>query len=101
MSARECKEDWFPTGAGVEERGGIEFRPVPTTEVVFAIFLTLYVALRDVTLLPIAFFDLYDKIFQRLMKTLLNKLRLHLLYVHVFIYVFNFIPLIYSQSTKS
>lgn len=56
MSARECKEDWFPTGAGVEERGGIEFRPVSTSEVVFAIFLTSHVALRDVTLLPIAFF---------------------------------------------
>lgn len=43
MSARECKEDWFPSRTGEEKRGGIEFRPEFTSEVVFVIFLT-YVA---------------------------------------------------------
>lgn len=57
LSARECKEDWFPTGLGAGERGGIEFRPESTIEVVFVIFLT-YVARSDVTILPIGFIDL-------------------------------------------
>lgn len=43
LSARECKEDWFPSRTGAEKRGGIEFRPEFTSEVVFVIFLT-YVA---------------------------------------------------------
>lgn len=40
MSARECKEDWFPTRTGVEKRGKIEFRPESTIKVVFVIFVT-------------------------------------------------------------
>lgn len=40
LSARECKEDWFPTRTDAEKRGGIEFRPESTSEVVFVIFLT-------------------------------------------------------------
>lgn len=38
LSARECKEDWFPSRTGAKKRGGIEFRPEFTSEVV--IFLT-------------------------------------------------------------
>lgn len=66
MSARECKEDWFPSRTGSEKRGGIEFRPEFTSEVVFVIFLT-YVAvvrrdaLADYILLGIDFCQhLYD-----------------------------------------
>lgn len=40
LSARECTEDWFPTRTNAEKRGGIEFRPESTSEVVFVIFLT-------------------------------------------------------------
>lgn len=40
LSARECKEDWFPSRTGAEKRGGIEFRPEFTSELVFVIFLT-------------------------------------------------------------
>lgn len=49
MSARECKEDWFPTRTDAEKRGGIEFRPESTSEVVFVIFLTYerYVAVVE------------------------------------------------------
>lgn len=49
LSTRECKEDWFLTQTGAEKRGGIEFRPESTHNVVFVIFLTYVAAVgRDV-----------------------------------------------------